>query len=229
MITYLRNIIAHFLLLNEDMKVNDARLIDVISESYASMEEYVKHVILKPGEPARLLSLLVCPMVLRISLVCVVVDISAPDQLDKLVAEDFSARATGLDYRVGDGLDQHDERIAVLTMDQHYKVAYASEVFLHEANQVLLHYHEAFPSKPQVELSTKSVPPPLSPPEPADSTRIFEPPSSIQEEDKELSAQPLTHEPQPKQKSWDMMRITKRRGREGSLCWWSSGVWSATR
>ncbi len=140
MISFLRHMVARFLERNSKIVVNGLSLEAAVRNEFLAMDEFVRNVVLPPRTDARLIVIAVTPLVLRISLDCVVVDLQDRDTADKLVVETFSARAAGLDHTRGDGLDLHAETLAVMMGPGHYDILYPRVVVQGTVGTVLSSY-----------------------------------------------------------------------------------------
>lgn len=75
MIFLLRALVADFLLSNPDSAIAGQAIKEILAQSHGrTLKEYVHEIVLKQGEDARDVILLMTPIVLRISLEIVIVD-----------------------------------------------------------------------------------------------------------------------------------------------------------
>lgn len=67
MITFLRTILAKFMLANKEMMINGLPLYTAVMSEFSSVEEFVTNTVSKPNEEASLLVMVIVPDLLRIS------------------------------------------------------------------------------------------------------------------------------------------------------------------
>lgn len=65
---------AEFLKMHSDLTINEIPLIAAVQSEFKSMKQYIKKVVLKDSEDARLIVIAIMPIALRISLDCVYLD-----------------------------------------------------------------------------------------------------------------------------------------------------------
>jgi hypothetical protein len=150
-------------MINSRLKINEVALTDAIQSEYANMGEYVEYTIFPEREDARLLSIIVAPLVLRISIECVVVDVTSEGFSDKIVTEFVNARVPGFEHRLPDALNFHDRHLCVLFKPGHYDIIYPSEYVCRNHGRLILTYDAPIRSP---DSDNESLPPPISQPQP---------------------------------------------------------------
>ena len=72
---FLRASVADYLLANPDSEISEQSIKEILTQSHGrSLKEYIDEVVLKQGEDARDVILLITPIVLRISLSILILD-----------------------------------------------------------------------------------------------------------------------------------------------------------
>eukprot|EP00831_Metopus_contortus_P039774 TRINITY_DN31152_c0_g2_i1.p1 TRINITY_DN31152_c0_g2~~TRINITY_DN31152_c0_g2_i1.p1 ORF type:complete len:375 (-),score=71.12 TRINITY_DN31152_c0_g2_i1:19-1143(-) len=115
----LRQIVANFLFLNDDIEFDTGLSAEIICGDVAA---YIEKEILPEGNIAGDLILMVTPLVLRIQITVVVMN---RGEDEKYLVETYSALNSGIDFHNKDGLDWHNRELSVMYFGGHYNALYS--------------------------------------------------------------------------------------------------------
>ena len=135
LIRFLRRCVFNFLKLNENFVINDIPLKTVILEDANSMEEYRNKIVLQDGEDARNLILVVLPLVLRIGINIVELDLK--DKRNDNFTQLYEATAPKYYFSLKDSLNLHQDSISILLKPGHYDGIY-KKIYIDKKHNFLL-------------------------------------------------------------------------------------------
>jgi len=123
----LRNLIAKFLIQNKSFEIKGISLLNIIGSEFSSITNFIENSLCKQKIPPKILIIAITPIVLRISLDCITLDINNLENNENPIIETFFAMAPGFHNVLGDGLDFHDENISILVNPADYAILYSSK------------------------------------------------------------------------------------------------------
>ena len=129
-----RWLVANFLLYNSDFSINEIPITDAIMAEEMNVEEYMNNIVLCMGEDAKNLILYIMPIVLRINIKLVLMDLGK--EVAHNYIETIPSRVPYISYTTDDSLNLHDETICILLKPGHYDALYEDEYISN--NNILL-------------------------------------------------------------------------------------------
>ncbi|MDR3549488.1 MAG: hypothetical protein P4M11_14685 [Candidatus Pacebacteria bacterium] len=125
---FVRRMVFNFILNNDDFVISGLSIANIEAVERMSLSKYLMNVVLLDGEDARLLVISIAPLVLRINIGTVLLDMQ--DKRVRGVTEQvYPARAKGFDYKEDDRLNFHDDTIYLLLKPGHYDILYKRDYF----------------------------------------------------------------------------------------------------
>ena len=137
-IKMLRYLVSNFVLINPDFTFNDLSIrttIEIVEGM--TLDTFCKNEILKLGVDARSIILLILPLVLRINIITVLLDLQAkqPDTRDNFT-ETYCSISPNMIYRLEDSLNFHNKDIYICLKPGHYDALYTHEFMEQEYPQI---------------------------------------------------------------------------------------------
>ncbi len=128
LIRYMRRLAYNFIQNNRRFAINGLPIEEIVGVESETLDSYSENVILKQYEDARHLVFSILPLVLRVNLCIMLLDMK-DKKVKQTVKEVYPAKVENFAYFKGDTLDLQQDTIYVLLKPGHYDILYKDEYY----------------------------------------------------------------------------------------------------